>query len=122
MRICVVIGSVLLLAFASIGAGGPVTGGWFDELKIGSKSWTDTKRFRANERASVLVRGNANSKSAMQISVYDSKGTLVVEEKGKFPPVADMLAVFWYPPREAEYKIEIKNLGTGENSCYVTIK
>ena len=122
MRYTLILSSLMLLFLAPLGAGGPTGGGFFKEVEIGQTPWQDKKRFRAGERAAVLVRGTNHTGPGVQVSVFDADGKIVVEVKGKNPPVPDMVAAFWYPPREADYKIEIKNLDSRVNTCYVTIK
>ncbi len=122
MRSIFVLVPVFLLAAASIGAGGPVAGVWFQRKEIASEPWTLTKRFKGSERAVVLVRGSNHAGAGLHLTVHDADGKLVTEEKGKDPPVPDMVAVFWYPPRDGDYRIEIRNLDARANECYITIK
>jgi hypothetical protein len=122
MRSIFVLGPLLLLAAAAIGVGGPVTGVSFQKKEIDENPWIQTRRFTGGERAAVLVRGSNHAGAGLHLTVHDANGKLVAEDKGKDPPVPDMVAVFWYPPRDAEYRIEIRNLDSRANECYITVK
>jgi len=116
-----ILGAVFLLLVASHGAGGPINGGFFQIKELGSEPLKLSQRFRGGERAAVLVRGQKPAAVKLHVKVFDSKDQLVAEDIGKDPPVAGMVAVFWYPPRDAEFRIEIRNLAA-PLECYITIK
>ncbi len=122
MRWLAAIAFVLLLAAAPSGIGGPTTGAWAKYIEVGSEGWTDSKRFHAGERATVLVVGDHKGTNPLHLVVYDAKGTVVAEDKGSEHPVGDMVAVIWYPPREGEYRIELRNSSSALNRCYIAIK
>lgn len=114
--------SLLFLVLAPMGAGAPLTGAWFMAEEIGSEPFKKTTRFRGGERAVVLVAGKNHETARLHLAIYDVHGKLVAEDTGKDPPVGDMVGVIWYPPRDADYRIEIKNLDSRANRCFVTIK
>lgn len=112
--------TILFLA-APLGAG-PIGGGFAREEKIGGTPWKDSRKFRAGERASVLVANKGEGSSNFHIAVFDAKGTLVVEDKNRQAAREDLVGVVWFPPRDGEYRIEIKNLEGQVSGCFVTVK
>ena len=101
--------------------GSPVTGAWAQYENL-LDAWTETKRFRGGERAVVSAVGDKTPGAGLRLRVFDAKGTLVAEDKGKEQPAGDMVAAQWYPPRDGDYRIEIRNLQARPNRCYITIK
>lgn len=122
-RLAALVG-LLFVGFVSIGVAGPITGGFAKQEKIGtgSDAWKTTQRFRGGERAAVLVANKSEAAARFHIAVYDAKGNLVVEDKNQESSKEDLVSVFWYPPRDAEYRVEIKNLDGRTNACFVTFK
>jgi hypothetical protein len=76
------------------------------------------KEFRGGERACVIVKGDHEPVVDLSLSVYDAKGVLVARDAG----AGDYVAVIWYPPRDARFRIEIVNPGTQFNQCYISLK
>jgi hypothetical protein len=109
-----------LLALAPIGLSGPMPYGALERAKVGD--WKKTMRFRGGERATVLARGNDNSPANLQLTITDAAGNVVTQTQGKNPPNAAMVAAFWYPPRDGEYTIEVRNSGSEVSPIFVTIK
>jgi hypothetical protein len=112
---------LFLLSAAPIGDGAPIAGVFAKEVEIGPEPWKQVKRFRGGERAAVLVAGKGKMPPPVHVAVYDDNGKIVAEEKGRAPS-GFMVAVAWYPARDADYRIEIRTLDSRENKCYVTIK
>ena len=111
------------LILVPIGESAPIAGGGAKFEKVGAVSWTSTIRFRGGERATVLVANKDSDKGHFHVLVFDAKtNVLVAEDKNKEASKEDMVGVIWYPARDADYRIEIKNLEPAINSCYVTIK
>ena len=109
------------LISASLGVGSPIGGAWAKYVDV-PDVWTDTKTFRGGERATVMAVGENSPGASLTLAVYDPKGKLVAEDKGKEQPAGDVVAVIWYPPRNGDYRIEIRNSQGRVNRCYITIK
>ena len=76
------------------------------------------EKFRGGQRACVIVEGDHKPVVDLEIVVYDVKNRMVAHDKGD----GDIIAAIWYPPRDAEYKIEIRNPGQDYNAVYVVVK
>lgn len=113
---------LLLLAAVPLGLASPLTGAWAKYIEVGPDGWTDAKQFRGGERATVLVVGDHLGTTSLHLIVKDAKGTVIAEDKGKDQPAGDMVAIIWYPPRDGEYRIELRNPGGAVNKCYIAIK
>ncbi len=74
--------------------------------------------FRAGERACVIVKGDHDPVVDLGLYVYDEKGELVTKDENG----GDFVAVIWYPPRDAKYRVEIANPGQTFNDCYISLK
>jgi hypothetical protein len=121
MRLISIAGMVFAFACTPMLSGGPTNGGVLE--KIEKSPWKVTFKFRAGEKATVLARAaSPESKTKLAVTVFDMAGKVIVEATGKNPPSASMVAVYWYPPREAEYQIEVKSADNEPTVCYVTIK
>ncbi len=115
-----------LLAFVPFGSGSPLDGGVSNEVEIGGeRTFTIKKSFRANERAAVLALVQSQvedtSKVNLSIGIYQ-KGTLIAEDKAAESSRFEFAAVFWYPPRDGEYLIEVRNNSTLPVPCWVAVK
>ena len=53
----------------------------------------------------------------MGIAVYDEADRLITEEQG-----LDYVAAIWYPPRDAQYKVVVRNSGLEYNAMYLVFK
>jgi len=83
---------------------------------------------RANQRTSILIRGDHAPVTDLEVLVYEmspgqSEGKLVARDKG----TRDLIGAVWVPPKTATYRIVIRNSSkyapdNPYNSCYVTIK
>ena len=82
------------------------------ELRMGP-FWniTETRPFRARERASIVVYGKAGNKTHMGVYVFDPHGNCVALDDLGSSSTKDDLAVVWFPPRTQSYTYEIRNLG-----------
>jgi|SRR5262245_4043474 len=112
---------VMLLSglLVGIGDGSPLTGKRaFAERIPGADSHIFREKFRGGQRACVIVRGDHKPVVNLALSVYDAKDELVAEDRGG----GDYVAVIWYPPRDALYKIKVHNPGIEYNDCYISLK
>src|SRR5688572_13485812 len=107
MRSIVLLGLLSLVTLVPIGVGAPVGDSLGKREEVGGDAVRKTIRFRGGERACVLAIGDHDPVVDIQVSVFDEKGNLVAEEKGNGTPVSDFVAVVWYPPRDADYRIEV---------------
>lgn len=80
-----------------------------------------SKTFEAGRRACVIAIGDHDPVVDVAIKVYDAKNNLVVQDRGQ-DPARDFAAVMWYPPRRAEYRIEIQSYGKIPNICSIAVK
>jgi hypothetical protein len=109
-----------VLAIPGPGAGSPVEG----KLSLGRQRIPERararidKEFRGGERACVIVKGDHEPVVDLELSVYDDRGKLVAEDKAG----GDFVAVIWYPPRDAVYRIEFFNPGAAYNDLYISLK
>jgi hypothetical protein len=97
----------------------PVDGVIAKQLEVPANGWTATMRFRGGERASVQIAPLQGTKGSIEITVHDAKGNKIAEDKGR-PDSPDFAAVFWYPPRDGEYRITITS--TRADTFYVAIR
>jgi hypothetical protein len=121
--------ALVLLCFAvyvTDGTGAPVDGAWADKISVGAEPWKQLKRYRAGERASVQIVNIKDTPIStlkdLIVTVFDPKGTMVAQDKGNRQEGGNFLAVLWYPPREGEYRVEVRNDGGTPVDCYVTVK
>jgi hypothetical protein len=88
-------------------------------------------QFKGGERASVVVIGDHIPIVDLEIYVYEvneqgAEGKLVAQDGG--PGLKDRIAVAWYPPRTATYRIVIRNPSEFEakknphNECRIAIR
>lgn len=75
-------------------------------------------RFKANERACVILIGDHRPVVSLAIFVRDAKGKLVAQDD----PGGDFCAAIWYPAREGTYIVELVNRGDVYNNCYLAVK
>jgi hypothetical protein len=112
-RLMMLLGVVaLLLAVAGVGVGSV-----FRELqRVEAQAVTQaTKTFRGGERACVIVFGDHNPPSPLDIFVYDAQNRLVAKDQAP----SDIAAAIWYPAQTASYRIEIHNNGNIYNEITV---
>jgi len=87
----------------------------------------DHLKFRAGQRACVILLGDHDPIVPMVIEIRDAKGDVVArDDPGKASARADekgndLCAVVWYPPRDGYYTITIKNPGKQYNKCWLAI-
>ncbi|MSQ93461.1 MAG: hypothetical protein EXR98_02770 [Gemmataceae bacterium] len=112
-----------LAAVVPFGVGAPTIGSWSDYVEVGSQSWTTTKSFRGGERACVLVIGDHKEEVQLEVTIHDvAKGTTVAADKTANKLVGDYVGVIWYPPRDGDYRIDVRSSGGSLNKCYIAIK
>jgi hypothetical protein len=84
---------------------------------------------RANQRTSILIRGDHDPVGELEVLVYESpadgskQGKLVAQGSGTL----DLVGAVWVPQRTEKYRIVIRNSAPFSNRnrfnvCYVTIK
>ena len=103
---------LLILAFR-----GDVTGQGLPPPERGvapaNRNWTMTQTFEAGKRAGFAAIGSGAT--YMGVYVYDDQGNCVTwDDHGNFA-TRDDLAVTWYPPRTANYTVEVWNFGRKRN-------
>ena len=107
-------------ALAPGGVGGPVDGQFAapkQQIRAAGAepAAIDFKvKYQGGQRACVWVRGDHQPIVPLDIIVYDSSGAEVVRDEATH----DFAAVFWVPPRTAEYRIVIRNRGRDEFKGY----
>jgi hypothetical protein len=100
----------------------PVPGRGDTALPLG-----DHLKFRAGQRACVILMGDHDPIVPMVVEIRDEAGTVVArDEPGKGVGKTDekgndVCAVAWYPPRDGYYTITIKNPGKAYNKCWLAI-
>ncbi len=110
----------LALLAAPWGHGGPVDGQFAlskQNLRAaGAEPSTIefTVKYQGGLRACVWIRGDHKPVVPLDIIVYDTAGTEVVRDES----TKDFAAVFWVPPRTAEYRVVIRNRGREEFKNY----
>ena len=124
MRRILALTFMISLAFVPIGNGSPTDGSWGESVGIPtSPAWETTKSFRGGERACVLAIGDHQQEIPnLHVAIYDKNNQLVAEDKGENTLVGDYVAVIWYPPRDGNYRIVVRNPASGINKCYIAIK
>jgi hypothetical protein len=101
----------------------PTSGSWQSREEIGGKIWSTTRTFRGGERAAVLAIGDHEEPDVrVQIAVFDAKGVLIAEDKGDSELAGDYVGLVWYPPRDGDYRIEVRHSGADVNKIYIAIK
>lgn len=74
------------------------------------------QKFKGGERACVIALVLGRQESEIQITVKDAKDKVIGTDQGR------RAAVIWYPVRDAEYKIEIRNVSKESVDCYLAVK
>jgi hypothetical protein len=111
--------SLFLLLAASSGSGAPVNGAFsqFDvRIEANSQKEFDVS-FQGGRRACVIAVGNRKDLMDVGINVFNEANQLITEDRG-----LGFAAAIWYPPREAKYKIVVKNIGADYNEMYLVFK
>lgn len=122
-----VIASVAVAAAALLSASwrahsAPINGSMSAEPKIGAEPWSQMIGFRGGERAAVLaIADHLAPDDKLHVAVYDTKGKLIAENTGS-DSSGNFAGVVWYPPRDAEYKIEVSHGGQGVTKAYIAVK
>lgn len=116
----VLLTAVAILGAANLALSSPITGARSISKERVEKlsEHMIVERFRGGERACVIVRGDHDPVVDIELHVLDEKGQTVAKDIGG----GDLVAVVWYPPRDANYRIRIVNHGQVENYLYVTLK
>lgn len=120
MRMTILVLSITFsLLLAAAGSGSPLTGKRGKAERIDGESSINLKgKFRGGERACVIVMGDHKPPVDLAVYVYDEKDRLVAEDKAG----GEYVAVIWYPPRDAVYRVKIHNPGKDYNQCYISLK
>ena len=125
MRNCFLVAAIGLSAFVAVSLpaiGRPLDGVYARETDVPAEGWKITKRFRGGERASVQVTHVAEKRpTTVQITIHDDQGNIVAEDKGR-GPAGDVVAVIWYPPRDADYRIVVRNTEAAAVPYFVAIR
>ena len=111
-----------LAAVVPIGVSAPTIGSWSDSVDVTAQAFTTTKTFRGGERACVLVIGDHKEAAPLEVTVFDAQGATVASDKTANKLVGDFVGVIWYPPRDGDYRIEVRSPSGALNKCYVAIK
>ena len=126
MRCCAALAFLAMLAVVPFGVGSPINGSYGDRNEIDAEPWRSTRTFHGGERACVLACGNRGNDgeiiSHLHIKILDAAGNVVAEDNGAKGTAGDFVGVLWYPPRTAEYRIEIHNVDRRRNKVYIAIK
>jgi hypothetical protein len=124
---------LVLLALVPLGRTSPVDRTFGGRVEIApSGPWVQKRNFLGGERACVLAIGDQTIEIKegehvkapivnLHVSIFDGKGTLIVEDKGNSDLTGDVVGVVWYPPRTGEYRVEVRNPGLARK-VYVAIK
>ena len=131
MRRWVALLGLAVLAVGPAGHAGPVDGprGFYEQVPAGSilggerspGVYSVVKTFRGGERAAVHAIGDHQPVVDLTVNVYDKDNRLVATDTGR-GAVGDLVAVVWYPPRTAPYRIEVLSPGPIANKCFIVIK
>ena len=109
---------IVLFIAATGGDGGPVKGARTLRSRIGAKSKMEfEEKYQAGRRACVIAMGDHKPPVEISVAVYDDANQLITEDRN-----VDYVAAIWYPPREATYKIVVKNTGEEYNEIYLAFK
>jgi hypothetical protein len=90
--------------------------------------WSRTERFKGGERACVVVMGDHKPIVPITLVVTDARGQVVAREVSakhagdKHVLGDDVAAVVWYPPRDGEYTITVRNHGEEYNDCWIVFR
>jgi hypothetical protein len=117
------IAALTMITLVPFGVSSPTDGTYSDRNKIDSEPWRTTRTFVGGERACVVVfgdRGEEDVVSKVHIKVFDAARQLVVEDAGNSNLAGDFGGVAWYPPRTAEYRIEVHSAKA--NKVWIAIK
>ena len=112
MRLLFALTAAALIAFSALtptSLSSPIDGIFAKKVDVPAEGITTIKRFRGGERASVQVVGDHKMLAPLHLTIHDEKDKLIVEDKGAETPAGDMVAVIWYPPRDGNYRISVKN-------------
>lgn len=118
--------SLAVLTSRPVGYSAPIKGAVTNVLEIPAAGMTTTERFRGGERACVQVAvqtaaGDREASTTVEITVHDENGKKIAEDTGRGGS-SDVAAVFWYPPRDGDYKITIRNLESRKQRYFVFIR
>jgi hypothetical protein len=125
MRLTFALFATALVAFAVLtpaSLSSPIEGAVARKLDVPAQGLIIPMQFRGGQRASVQVVGDHKSGGIVHVAVKDAKDNLIAEDKGRELPVGDLAAVIWYPPRDGEYRITIRNLDNRAAKYFVAIR
>ena len=125
MKKALMMGSVLLLLITPWVVGAPVipfgekTG--FRQLELAPFGReTYPIRCKAKESTRVMVWGQG--KSPLAVYVFDVHGNCVAHDDLSLSRDSDALALEWYSPAQADYDVEVHNLGRRSNTSEIAIR
>jgi hypothetical protein len=113
------VASVVLVLMVASARSAPLKGAWArDDFRVEAQSRkVFEERFQGGRRACVIIKGDQKPSAEVGIAVFDESNQLVAQDRG-----ADFAGVIWYPPRDAKYKVEVKNDGPDYNLMYIVLK
>ena len=119
-RIILLFAGLLPLLSGAFSNGSPMTGKRaLGYVKIeGGGNFVHREKFRGGERACVIATGDHDPVVNLGLFIYDAQDRLVAQDEGP----GDYVAVIWYPPRDAVYKIKVHNTGEQFNKCWISMK
>jgi hypothetical protein len=109
----------VLLFPISAGQSAPVKGPFaYSKMRVAAKGKMEfDEMFQGGRRACVIAVGDHNPVTDIAIEVQDEGKQIVAKDEGP-----DYAAAIWYPPRQAKYKIIVKNSGIEYNDMYLVFK
>jgi hypothetical protein len=122
MRRSLVVASLVLLGWVTLGSGAPVEGPAV-ALKVGIEPYGRQSfplTFKAGEQAKVIASGN--QQTYLGLYIYDDQGNCVARDDMGDTRTRDDLAVEWYPPSTSEYTIEVRNFGPMANVFQIAFR
>lgn len=119
MKAALLFAAGLFFLVSGLGTGAPTKGPYsLGQWRIGARGSREVvETFRGGQRACVIVEGDHKPVVDLKVEVFDKAGNLVARDEG-----GDFVSAIWYPPRDAEYRIQIHNSGEEYNDCYVVLK
>jgi hypothetical protein len=127
-RAALVVSIAGLLAAGHFGTAGPVGGpvGRYAKLEPGS-TLRFAAQFKGGERACVIVKGDHDPPMDITITVFEIKEDPASKQQSLVPVAkdnagGDLCSVIWYPPRTAQYAVEISSHGSVWNKIWLAVR
>ncbi|GEM_PF-6987934 len=125
MKRAALLGSGFLLLMVHWVVGGPVNSfaekAGFRQLALepfGRETYSI--KCKAKESTRVIIWGQGSS--PMAIYVFDVNGNCVARDDLSVGGISDDLALEWYSPTEANFDVEVRNLGRKSNTAEIAIR